>query len=94
MLEGHPIDLDIAQIVHTDMKGPATGLSKQHFQRLWRNFCRLKGHLLLGIAPIRQIPVAVILETSTASPGNTPVADLMQGAGKIAAREDDLVKGA
>jgi len=80
-----------AQIVHTDMKHATTGAGEDRLQCLWRNLSLLKRFLLFSIAPIRAVPVAVILLLAPLCSRNTPMADFMQRTGIVAPREDNLM---
>src|SRR5690554_6822984 len=71
-----------AEIVHTDMKTQSAGSGKQLFQRLGRNFSRLKKTLLLGTASVGVIPITVVFQQASLLARNAPMTDLMQGTGK------------
>ena len=91
-LKHHAVRYEIPfQIVAANIKRKSRCPAEQPVQRLRLHFNIFKLALCLGIASVRAIPVAEINQLTARFPGNTPVRNLVDGAGIKAMSEDDSV---
>ena len=72
------IDIDILEVVDTDIKRDAERVTEMPFQRLWFDFYLEKQLLLTAGSAIRLIPVTVIIMQSPRGTRDTPMCKFMQ----------------
>ncbi len=93
-LEGDAIGLNVPfQIVTADVKRKSRRHAEQPLKGLRFHLDILKLALGHRIAAVRAVPVAKIYLFATRLAGDTPVRDLVQGAGKKSVRKHDTVIG-
>jgi hypothetical protein len=73
------IDIDILEVVDTDIKRHAERFAEMPFQRLWFDFYLEKLLLLIAGSAIGRIPVTVIILLEPRITRDTPVGKFMQG---------------
>ncbi len=83
LLEAAVIHLRAIEIVGTGMELKIAGFREDPLEGLGLGLNLLETCLLRSTAAIGVIPVTVVNLGSTLLPGNAPVGDLVQGAGKI-----------
>ena len=93
-LKGDAIGFDVTfQIVTADVKRKSRRYAEQPLQGLRFHLDVLKLALSHRIAAIRAVPVAKIDSFAARFAGDTPVRNLVQGAGKKPVRKHDTVIG-